>query len=101
MGTTGDGMYGEMEAELGRQIAVMNKWNGQGFAIKGIWLTEIACAPEGGWGARPYHWDATKPPMLMGKFIDIINNHPQLQAWSWFGYGGFGQLWNEGSWTLT
>jgi len=100
-GTTGDEMYGEMSGLLENMIWVMNKYNGQGFHIKGIWLTEIACAPEGGWGATPYHWDPSKPPMLMGKFIDIINNYPQLQAWNWFGYNGFGPLWNYGSWTLT
>lgn len=100
-GTTGDAMYGEMEANLLNFINLMHKWNGQGFKIKGIWITEIACAPSGGWGNRPYHWTSDGPTTLMGKFVDLINNHNELQAWSWFPYGGFGQLWNDGSWTLT
>lgn len=100
-GTTGDAMYGEMSGLLSSAINVMNKYNGQGFHIKGIWITEIACSPEGGWGARPYNWDSSKPPILMDKFVDIINNYPQLQAWNWFGYSGFGNLWNYGSWSLT
>lgn len=99
--TSGNSMYGEMEEMLVAHINLMYKWNKQGFNIKGIWITEIACQPSGGWGNRPYHWEGDKPGLLMSKFIDIINNHKELQAWAWFGYGGFGQLWNYGSWTLT
>lgn len=99
--TTGDGMYGEMEEMLLHHIKLMYKWNAQGFNIKGIWITEIACAPSGGWGNAPFHWEADKPRVLMNKFIDIINNHKELQAWAWFGYGGFGQLWEHGSGALT
>lgn len=99
--TSGDGMYWEMHAMLQRHIDLMYKWNDRGFDIKGVWITEIACAPSGGWGNRPYHWEHDKPALLMDKFIDIINNHQELQAWAWFGYGGFGNLWERDSSALT
>merc|ERR1711924_220315 len=73
--TSGDGMYWEMHAMLQRHIDLMYKWNDRGFDIIGVWITEIACAPSGGWGNRPYHWEHDKPALLMDKFIDIINNH--------------------------
>jgi hypothetical protein len=99
--STGASMYSEMEEMLVRHLNLMYKWNSLGFSIKGVWITEIACQPSGGWGNQPYHWEAEKPALLMSKFIDLINNHPELQAWAWFGYGGFGQLRDDQTFALT
>uniref|UniRef100_A0A7S4UGI8 Asl1-like glycosyl hydrolase catalytic domain-containing protein n=1 Tax=Alexandrium monilatum TaxID=311494 RepID=A0A7S4UGI8_9DINO len=99
--TSGNSLYGEMSSVIESFIALMNKWNGRGFGIKGLWITEIACAPVGGWGNLPYRWALGKPALLMEKFIDIQRNYPELKTWSWFGYGGFGNLWDQSTSALT
>mmetsp|Transcript_49763 Transcript_49763/g.144404 ORF Transcript_49763/g.144404 Transcript_49763/m.144404 type:complete len:432 (+) Transcript_49763:34-1329(+) len=99
--TTGNSLYGEMSSVIESFIGLMAKYNGLGFSIKGLWITEIACAPTGGWSNLPYHWAADKPALLMEKFVDIQRNYPELKTWSWFGYGGFGNLWDPNTGSLT
>jgi len=99
--TSGDAMYGEVSRVMETFIGLMRKYNARGFDIKGLWITEIACAPSGGWGHQPYHWVPGKPELLMSKFVEIQGNYRELATWSWFGYNGFGQLWDPTTLALT
>lgn len=98
--TTPEMMYGELNKELTEHIAVMDKYNSKGFKIKGIWLTEVACAPDGGWGVSGT-WRMDAPEILMTQLFQLAKNTPQLLAWSWFPYVQFGMLWDSTNYTIT
>lgn len=92
--TTPEEMYAEMEDELQQYIGLMQKYNGKGFTIKGIWITEIACQPDGGWMQQPWKWTPGASEDLMEKFMELVDKHVELKAWAWFPYAGFGPLWD-------
>jgi len=89
-----------LEKELIAHIAVMNKYNARNFTFKGIWLSETACAPDGGWGVSGT-WRMDAPPILMTELFKLIDAYPQLTAWNWFPYRQFGMFWNDTSYELT
>lgn len=91
--TTQAMMYDEIEGELKKHIGLMNKYNALGFNIKGIWITEIGCQPDGGW-VQPWHWAPGAAEDLMAAFMKLVDTYDVLKAWAWFPYAGFGPLWD-------
>lgn len=92
--TTPEMMYAELRRELTDHIDVMQKYNARNFSIKGIWLAETACAPDGGWG-RSGTWRMDAPDILMTQLFKLIDAFPELTAWAWFPYRQFGMFWND------
>jgi hypothetical protein len=98
--TTPEMMFQEMEKEMKEHVAVMDKYNQMGFSIKGIWLTETACAPDGGWGTSGT-WRKDAPDILMSQLFKLIDQYPQLKAWNWFPYRQFGLLADDTTYEVT
>lgn len=99
--TTPEMMFQELEEQLKEHIAVMEKYNNQrNFSIRGIWLSETACAPDGGWGTSG-NWRMDAPDILMSQLFKLIDQYPQLTAWNWFPYRQFGLLSNDTTYEVT
>jgi len=98
--TTPEMMYASLEKELDEHVKVMMKYNDRGFRLKGIWLSETACAPDGGWGVSG-DWRPGAAEILMDQLLKLVDANPLLKAFGWFPYRQFGMLWNETTYELT
>jgi len=97
--TTPEMMYASLLEEVKNHTVVMHKYNARGFTMKGIWLSEVACAPDGGWAFGDWRMDAAD--ILMNQVLKIVEDSPQITAFNWFPYRQFGMLWNDTTWDVT
>lgn len=89
--SSSDDIMSQMESVFMNFKSVMDKWNGLGFSIKGLWLTEVSC----GWvnGSWTGSCGESCVRMTMEQLIRLVQTHSELKTWSWFGYDNFGNLW--------
>lgn len=92
-GTSGDDIFAQLEGMLLNFKGLMDKWNGEGMQIKGLWLTEVAC----GWSNNQWtgHCSDSCTKNTMLKLLDLTRKYPVLKTWAWFGYNNFGNLWEN------
>jgi len=91
--TSGDDIFAQLEGVLLNFKGLMDKYNGEGMQIKGLWLTEVACGwSDGRWTG---HCSPTCTKNTMSKLLDLTRKYPVLKTWSWFGYNNFGNLWEN------
>jgi len=98
--TTPEMMYASLKKEVTEHLEVLVKYNMRGWNIKGIWLSEVACAPDGGWGVSG-NWRMDAPDILMTQVFKIIQDYQEITAWNWFPYRQFGMIWNDTTYELT
>lgn len=92
-------MYDSIMEEVRNHTVILKKYNARGFTMKGIWLSETACAPDGGWGFGNWRMDAAD--ILMTQLLKVVDENPILKAWNWFPYRQFGLLWNDTTYEVT
>mmetsp|Transcript_87294 Transcript_87294/g.154696 ORF Transcript_87294/g.154696 Transcript_87294/m.154696 type:complete len:322 (-) Transcript_87294:70-1035(-) len=91
--TSAEDIYNQMQDILRSFTDVMYKYNGKGFDIKGLWLTEVSCGWQDG------KWTGNCGDRCVRDTMDqlqkLIREHKELVTWSWFAYNNFGNLWED------
>lgn len=92
--TTADDIWNQLVTANGKWKALIDKWNGKGMNIKGLWMTEVSCgwSKEGQWTGN---CGETCVRDTMQQFMRLIQTHSEIKTWAWFGYDNFGNLWDK------